>query len=129
MHPNILHGSLCAPLLLPLSWCHLPQGRKLTEVINETHENPKYLPGISLGDNVIADPNLENVVKDADIIVFCAPHQFLRGICKQLIGKVKQDAFAISLIKVRPLPQLHYFPHPLQALVISIRPSPPSAAP
>jgi hypothetical protein len=25
------------------------QGRKLTEVINQDHENPKYLPGVSLG--------------------------------------------------------------------------------
>jgi glycerol-3-phosphate dehydrogenase len=69
-------------------------------VINTSHENPKYLPGISLGSNVIADPNLESTVKDADIIIFCAPHQFLRGLCKQLIGKIKPDAFAISLIKV-----------------------------
>jgi len=75
------------------------QGQKLTQVINTTHENPHYLPGISLGDNVIADPSLDSTVKDADVIIFCAPHQFLRGLCKQLIGKIKPDAFAISLIK------------------------------
>lgn len=39
-------------------------------------------------------------VKDADILIFCAPHQFIRSICKQLIGKIKPDAFAVSLIKV-----------------------------
>jgi hypothetical protein len=40
-------------------------------------------------------------VRGADILIFCAPHQFIRSICKQLIGKIKPDAFAISLIKVR----------------------------
>ena len=32
------------------------QGRKLTSVINETHENPVYLPGVKLPENVIAVP-------------------------------------------------------------------------
>lgn len=220
------------------------QGRKLTEVINSGHTNPKYLPGVELGEggnawdrsmnyschrtsawgraawrsarvwdrregagagragpqrtgaphrpagarshihaapsckgltrgpslthptataraqctrpgpNVVADPDLESAVADADIIIFCAPHQvggarpwsphrspgaahfvtmqtapcmppdpsnqppscqlssqpfrcrcptpgqFIRGICKQLIGKVKPDAIAVSLTKV-----------------------------
>eukprot|EP00878_Enallax_costatus_P016906 GHUV01017747.1.p1 GENE.GHUV01017747.1~~GHUV01017747.1.p1 ORF type:complete len:484 (+),score=134.18 GHUV01017747.1:161-1612(+) len=75
------------------------QGRKLTEVINTEHENPKYLPGIPLGTNTIADSDLLSAVKDADILIFCAPHQFIRSICKQLIGKIKPDAFAVSLIK------------------------------
>ena len=29
-------------------------GRKLSELINETHENKKYLPGIKLPDNVVS---------------------------------------------------------------------------
>lgn len=75
------------------------EGRKLTDLINLLHENPKYLPGVALGDNVKALPDLEETVKDADILVFCAPHQFIRGLCKQIIGKIKPDAFAISLTK------------------------------
>jgi hypothetical protein len=49
---------------------------------------------------------LQEVVKDADILIFCAPHQFIHGICKQIRGKINPDAIAISLTKV-PLPQLH----------------------
>ncbi|GFR51762.1 hypothetical protein Agub_g14217 [Astrephomene gubernaculifera] len=81
------------------------QGRKLTEVINETHENPKYFPGFSLGPNVLAVPSIEAAAEGADLLVFCAPHQFMHGICKQLMGKVKPGAAAISLTKgmrVRP---------------------------
>lgn len=54
------------------------QGRKLTDVINETHENPKYLPGFRLGDNVVACPSLADTVAGADVVIFCAPHQFLQ---------------------------------------------------
>lgn len=75
------------------------EGRKLTEVINEMHENPKYLAGTFLGSNVVAKPNLKDVVEGADILIFCAPHQFLRKICKDIAGHVKPGAIGISLIK------------------------------
>ncbi|KAJ3683157.1 hypothetical protein LUZ60_013384 [Juncus effusus] len=77
----------------------LPTGEKLSETINKNHENRKYLPGTYLGANVIADPDLENTVKDADKLVFVTPHSFIKGICKRLAGKVKPGAQAISLIK------------------------------
>ncbi|KAK2661611.1 hypothetical protein Ddye_000185 [Dipteronia dyeriana] len=77
----------------------LPSGEKLSDVINRTNENVKYLPGIKLGKNVIADQDLENAVKDANMLVFVTPHQFMEGICKKLVGKVNKDVEAISLIK------------------------------
>ncbi|TKY63164.1 Glycerol-3-phosphate dehydrogenase of NAD(+) [Spatholobus suberectus] len=77
----------------------LPSGEKLTDVINKTNENVKYLPGIKLGKNVVADPDLENAVKDSNMLVFVTPHQFMEGICKRLAGKVRADAEGISLIK------------------------------
>jgi glycerol-3-phosphate dehydrogenase (NAD+) len=30
-----------------------------TEIINERHENVKYLPGVHLGENIVACPSLE----------------------------------------------------------------------
>ncbi|GLT33171.1 hypothetical protein SLA2020_077820 [Shorea laevis] len=107
-------GSVAAKLIasntLKLSSCHeevrmwvfeetLPSGAKLSDVINRTNENVKYLPGIKLGKNVVADPDLENAVKDANMLVFVTPHQFMEGICKRLVGKIKRDAKAISLVK------------------------------
>ncbi|XXG62473.1 hypothetical protein AAC387_Pa05g0823 [Persea americana] len=78
----------------------LPSGEKLTDVINRTNENVKYLPGIKLGKNVVADPDLEHAVKDANMLVFVTPHQFMEGICKRLVGKIKGEGVeAISLIK------------------------------
>ncbi|KAF8104323.1 hypothetical protein N665_0174s0009 [Sinapis alba] len=77
----------------------LPNGEKLTDAINKTNENVKYLPGIKLGRNVVADPDLENAVKEANMLVFVTPHQFMGGICKNLKGKVTGEVEAISLVK------------------------------
>lgn len=45
---------------------------------------------------------MQDAVKDADVLVFCTPHQFTRDICRQLRGKVNPTAVAISLTKVGP---------------------------
>jgi glycerol-3-phosphate dehydrogenase (NAD+) len=85
-------------------WCKeeiLDDGRKLTEVINEQHENVKYLPGTKIPDNVIAVSDLGQSVKNADILIFVIPHQFVKQTCEQLKDKIKPDAFALTLIKVR----------------------------
>lgn len=39
--------------------------RKLTELINERHENVKYMPGVQLGDNVVACADLTEAVRQA----------------------------------------------------------------
>ncbi|KAM4698655.1 glycerol-3-phosphate dehydrogenase 1-like protein [Rhinophrynus dorsalis] len=75
------------------------EGRKLTEIINQDHENVKYLPGHKLPRNVVAVPEVVEAVAGADILVFVIPHQFICRICDQLAGHVKPGAFGISLIK------------------------------
>lgn len=74
-------------------------GKKLTEIINETHENVKYLPGHKIPSNVIAIPDVVEAAKDADILIFVVPHQFIRTLCSTLLGKIKPTALALSLIK------------------------------
>lgn len=73
--------------------------RKLTEVINEIHENVKYLPGIKLPNNVVANPDVVATSKCSKHIVFCLPHRFLPNIIKQIKPHVPKDAMAITLIK------------------------------
>uniref|UniRef100_A0A1Y9H2M9 Glycerol-3-phosphate dehydrogenase [NAD(+)] n=1 Tax=Anopheles dirus TaxID=7168 RepID=A0A1Y9H2M9_9DIPT len=74
-------------------------GKKLTEIINTTHENVKYLPGHKLPENIIAVPDVVDAAKDADILIFVVPHQFIRGLGTQLLGKIKPTAVGLSLIK------------------------------
>ncbi|GLV45248.1 Glycerol-3-phosphate dehydrogenase 1 [Carabus blaptoides fortunei] len=74
-------------------------GKKLTEIINETHENVKYLPGHKLPENVVAVPDVVEAAKDADILIFVVPHQFIRPLCSTLLGRIKPTALGLSLIK------------------------------
>lgn len=76
-------------------------GRNLTSIINEDHENVKYLPGVSLPTNLKAIPSLSEACKSATMLVFCLPHQFIPNICKQLreANVIGAGAFAISLTK------------------------------
>ncbi|CEL06119.1 Putative Glycerol 3-phosphate dehydrogenase [Aspergillus calidoustus] len=78
----------------------LCQGKqKLTDVINKTHENIKYLPGIALPRNLHANPSLVDAVKDSTILVFNLPHQFIINICGQIKGKILPYARGVSCIK------------------------------
>jgi len=74
-------------------------GQKLTDIINTKHENVKYLPGVILPKNVIAIPDIVEASKDADILVFVLPHQFIRGILKMMKGHIKKGAIGVSLAK------------------------------
>lgn len=97
-------------------------GKNLTEIINERHENVKYLPGIKLPENIVAVPDAVKAAEGADLLIFVLPHQvslcfislmkktvahsgddvfwqFIPGVCKALKGKVSPKARAISMIK------------------------------
>lgn len=74
-------------------------GKKLTEIINTTHENVKYLPGYKLPENVVAVPDVVEAAKDADLLIWVLPHQFVPGVCGKLKNNIKKTAFGISLIK------------------------------
>lgn len=74
-------------------------GRKLTEIINTQHENVKYLPGHKLPETILAVPDALETAKDADIIIFVVPHQFVERTCAPLKGNIKPNAVGLSLIK------------------------------
>ena len=73
--------------------------QKLTTLINTFHENTKYLPGIPLPQNVIANPDLIDSVKNSSILIFNLPHQFILNLSKQLRGHILPFARGISCIK------------------------------
>ncbi|RSH79709.1 glycerol-3-phosphate dehydrogenase [Apiotrichum porosum] len=74
-------------------------GKKLTDIINTTHINVKYLPDIPLSDNVVAIPDIAKAVEGATALVFVMPHQFLAKALDAIEGHVAPGAKAISLIK------------------------------
>eukprot|EP00984_Skeletonema_dohrnii_P021599 scaffold10836_cov133-Skeletonema_dohrnii-CCMP3373.AAC.2 len=76
------------------------QTAKLSNVINAQHENIKYLPGVKLPENVVAIPNLEEAVRDATVLIFVLPHQFLPKLLPTIRAHVNPTrCHGISLIK------------------------------
>ncbi|OJD21170.1 hypothetical protein ACJ73_07489, partial [Blastomyces percursus] len=73
--------------------------QNLTDIINQLHENVKYLPNITLPKNLHANPSLEDAVKNSTILVFNLPHQFINNICDRLKGHIVPYARGISCIK------------------------------
>jgi len=74
-------------------------GKKLTTIINTEHENVKYLPGIKLPDNIIAESDIKKATQGATVLIFVLPHQFVASVCSQLKGLVTNNCKAITLIK------------------------------
>jgi len=72
--------------------------RKLSEVFNETKENVKYLPGITLPPHVRAEVDLKKAVASADVLVWVLPHQFVPRTVQNM-GPLKQGCVSVSLIK------------------------------
>ena len=89
-----------------LMWCkeeQLEDGSNLTDVINDQHENVKYLPNQKFPTNIVGVSDLAKAVENADILIFVLPHQYTRQACSDLVGKVKPTSFAVTLIKVNKL--------------------------
>jgi glycerol-3-phosphate dehydrogenase (NAD+) len=61
--------------------------------------NDRYLRGFKIPENVVAVPDLVNAVRDATLLVFVVPHQFVNTLCRQMQGHVHPDARVISLVK------------------------------
>jgi glycerol-3-phosphate dehydrogenase (NAD+) len=57
------------------------------------------LPGIKFGDNIRTVPDLVEACNDATVLVFVLPHQFVRGVCEKIKGRISPNARGISLIK------------------------------
>lgn len=79
----------------------LPSGQKqkLTEVINSQHENVKYLPGIKLPENVVAVADLAEACRDATLLIFVLPHQFLPKLLPTIREAAHPNCRGVSLIK------------------------------
>ena len=74
-------------------------GESLVKIINTAHENVKYLPGYSLPETLVAYPNVLDVVKTCNYLVFVFPHQFLESTLKEIEGHLVKGAVGLSLIK------------------------------
>jgi glycerol-3-phosphate dehydrogenase (NAD+) len=49
----------------------------------------QYLPGRSLPENIIAEPDIVKATADADLLIFVLPHQFIPRACTPIASKLK----------------------------------------
>jgi glycerol-3-phosphate dehydrogenase (NAD(P)+) len=61
----------------PLVWARNPQ---VVAAINDRHENPSFLPGVALEQNIAATTELGAALADAEAALLAVPAQFLRGV-------------------------------------------------
>ena len=72
---------------------------KLSELINTRHENVKYLPGIKLPSNIRAVTDLEEACRNATLLIFVLPHQFLPKLLPIIKANMHSRCQGVSLIK------------------------------
>lgn len=77
-------------------WARRPE---LAEALNVKHENPDYLPGIALPQNIEADHEPERVLDGAGLVVLAVPSQQLRANLGPWAPLVPPEALYVSLMK------------------------------
>ncbi|MBV9486874.1 MAG: NAD(P)-dependent glycerol-3-phosphate dehydrogenase [Frankiaceae bacterium] len=67
--------------------------------INEVHENPDYLPRITLPVSLEATHDIEKALAGADLVVLAVPSQTLRANLEPVVDLLPRDSVLISLMK------------------------------
>ncbi|MEJ7705189.1 MAG: NAD(P)H-dependent glycerol-3-phosphate dehydrogenase [Geodermatophilaceae bacterium] len=77
-------------------WARRPE---LADLINETHENPDYLPGIALPPALTATSDPDQALHDADVVVLAVPSQTARQNLTRWVPLLQERATLVSLMK------------------------------
>lgn len=72
---------------------------ELAETINLFHENPLYLPDVSLPSNLLATGDLEEAVSGAEVIVMGVPSHGFRDVLRDAAPYCEKGAVFVSLTK------------------------------
>ncbi len=71
----------------------------LSAIINQTHENQVFLPGVELNPNITATNKLDEALEGAQVVVITVPSQFFRGIISQALPYLKPSQALVSCAK------------------------------
>jgi glycerol-3-phosphate dehydrogenase (NAD(P)+) len=66
--------------------------RDVADAVNERHENPRFLPGVTLEPTVRATSVLSDALDEAGLIVYAVPSAHLRAVARSGAGAVPQRA-------------------------------------
>ncbi|MFZ7132031.1 MAG: NAD(P)H-dependent glycerol-3-phosphate dehydrogenase [Eubacteriales bacterium] len=71
----------------------------LIQNILKNKENQKYLPGIVLNNLINPSCDLEEAIKDSEIILLAVPSQAIRTICQQIQSMVNAEQLVVNVAK------------------------------
>ena len=77
-------------------WARRPD---LAGAIDERHENPDYLPGTALPNELAATPDLSAVLQGADAVIMGVPSHGYRAVLEQAAPHIAGDTPIVSLSK------------------------------
>ena len=72
---------------------------ELAKTVNALHENPEYMPGITLPGTVTATHDVDETLDGADLVVLTVPSQTLRENLTAWAPRLPEDATYVSLMK------------------------------
>jgi glycerol-3-phosphate dehydrogenase (NAD(P)+) len=73
----------------------VPRRAEHAQAIAAARENADYLPGISLPASVVVTPDIDDAMREAEVVLLACPAQALRETC----GRVRTAGFVVSLAK------------------------------
>lgn len=71
----------------------------LVAEVNQTHENPQYLPGYRLHENVVAYHDMSKAVANAEVIFVAVPSAYFRTVVRDMLQWSRPDAILVSTTK------------------------------
>ena len=77
-------------------WAYEPD---VAEVINDAHENPRFLPGVSLHPDLRATADKETAVSAAELVVYATPSHVLRDVSSSARAWVAPNATLVVATK------------------------------
>ena len=67
--------------------------------IAKSRKNAKYLPGVAVPRSVQVTAYIEEALSGAEVVVFAAPSQYLRGVLRSVSGLMPVHAIALNVAK------------------------------
>jgi glycerol-3-phosphate dehydrogenase (NAD(P)+) len=71
----------------------------LADQVNQLRENPQYLPGYRLHDNVVATADIEQAVAGSRLVFVAVPSAYFRTVVRKIHAVVTPDTILISTTK------------------------------
>ncbi len=73
--------------------------KSYSKILNKKRENPDYLPGIKIPDEISITHDIEESVSNQNMIVLAVPSQFLRSVIREIKPHWIKDSILVNVAK------------------------------